>query len=560
MKNPNYLGNPLLKATNVAMTYTQEQIEEYLKCAEDPIYFIENYIKIVHPDKGLVPFKMYEFQKNIVRTLHENRFSICKIPRQSGKSTTVTSWLLHCSLFNPNSSACILANKADTAKNLLDIYKRGYENLPKWLQQGIVEWNKFSVQLENGAKVVSASTSSSAIRGQTFSTVVIDEFGFIPANIAEQFFRSVYPTISAGNTTKMAIISTPNGLNAFYKMWKDAKDGKNSFVPVEAFWYDVPGRDEAFKKMTIQNTSEAQWSQEYETNFIGSDNTLISPSALNRLTYDTPISSSLDGLDIYEQPKKDSAYVQCVDTSHGVGLDYHACTVIDVTTFPYKLVAKFRNNTISYDVLPHTINKIGKLYNDALTLVELNDLGQAVSDILHQELEYPNLVSITIRGNKGQKADTGFAGQGKSQLGIRTSPQTKKTGCLRIKELIESDKLLVRDFDIVSELSTFIIERSKSSCAYKASEGYNDDLVSSLVSFGWLTTQSYFNDYTNIDLRKRMYAEQIQKIESEVIPFGFIDNGSSEYDEDVLTLSQENLKTSPPEQNIKNLPEFEGNI
>lgn len=523
----NYLGNPLLKSTNVRVNYTAEQLQEYMRCAEDPVYFMEKYIKVVNLDHGLVDFKLYGFQQRIVETIHKNRFTICKIPRQSGKSITVTSYLLHYCLFNPNVRVAILANKGTTAKELLDRFKTSYENLPRWLQQGIVEWNKFSVQLENGSRIISAATSSSAVRGGSYNCIVLDEYAYVPNGVAEEFFSSVYPTISSGTSTKAILISTPKGLNHFYKTWTNAVNGKNGYVPIEAHWYDVPGRDEKFKRETIANTSEAQWRVEYLCDFVGSENTLIAPSKIANLVFGVPTSSTPDGLDIYETPKKGNIYAICIDTSRGEEQDYHAFSVIDCTNTPYRQVAKFRNNTISYQVFPHMIKKVGEMYNEALALFELNDLGQAVAEILHEELEYGNILSVTNRGKRGQKADGGF-GSGKVQWGVRMSYQIKKIGCSLLKDMIEGDKLIIQDFDTISEFSTFVSRGA----SYEANEGYNDDLVSTLVLFGWLTTQSYFKDYTNSDIRKKIYEEQIRKIEEQIVPFGFFNDGADTEDSD----------------------------
>lgn len=522
----NYLGNPLLKSTNVKVNYTPDQLTEYIKCANDPVHFIENHIKIVSLDKGLVPFSMWQFQKNIINTIHGNRFTICKLPRQSGKSISVTSYLLHYCLFNPNVRVAILANKGDIAKDLLDRFKTSYQNLPRWLQQGIVEWNKFSVTLENGSRIISAATSSAAVRGGSYNIIVLDEFAYVPTNIANDFMSSVYPTISSGKSTKVVVISTPKGLNHFYKLWLNATNRKNSYIPIEAYWYDVPGRDQKFKEETIANTSELQWRTEFETEFIGSENTLIAPSTLARLTFAPAISSSKEGFDIYELPRKDHVYTISVDTSHGESLDYHAFTVVDCTAMPYRLVAKFRNNQISHQVYPHYIKQAAEQYNEAFVVLELNDLGQTVADLLHEELEYGNIVMVTGRGKKGQRADGGF-GKGKPQMGVRSSYATKQIGCSVLKELIERDKLLICDFDTVSELSTYISKGN----TYEATEGYNDDLVSSLVAFGWLTTQPYFKDYTNMDVRRRLYEAQIQKLEDSMLPFGLYSDGLS-FDDD----------------------------
>ena len=548
--NDHYLGNPLIKAANTPVEFTPEQIEEYMKCANDPVYFVENYIKIVHVDRGLIPFEMYPFQENIVRTIHSNRFTICKLPRQSGKSTTMISYLLHHVLFNQDKKVAILANKLTTARELLQRLKKSYENLPKWLQQGIVEWNKLSIHLENGSKVIASSTSSSAVRGDTYSIILLDEFAFVPNNIAEDFFNSVYPTISSGKSTKVVVVSTPKGMNMFYKMWKNAEKDKNSYVPIEVHWNEIPGRDQKFKEETIRNTSERQWMQEFECTFLGSEDTLISSAKLATMVFDDPIKSSMEGLDIFEEPKKDRIYIMCIDTCRAQGADYHAFTVVDVTEMPYRVVAKFRNNEMPVLVYPTLIQKIGNYYNEAHVLVEINDVGSEVADILYQEMEYENVLLVSNRGKKGQKVDGGFGESGKVQYGVRTSYQIKKLGCSILKEMIEQDKLLIPDLDIISEFSTFISK----GVSYEASEGYHDDLVDTLVLFSWLTTQSYFREIIDIDTRKRLYEKRIHDLEQSLSPFGFIEDGIVDYEDqrtqDALNLSREGSTRNK----IENLP------
>lgn len=548
--NDHYLGNPLIKAANTPVEFTPEQIEEYMKCANDPVYFVENYIKIVHVDRGLIPFEMYPFQENIVRTIHSNRFTICKLPRQSGKSTTMISYLLHHVLFNQDKKVAILANKLTTARELLQRLKKSYENLPKWLQQGIVEWNKLSIHLENGSKVIASSTSSSAVRGDTYSIILLDEFAFVPNNIAEDFFNSVYPTISSGKSTKVVVVSTPKGMNMFYKMWKNAEKDKNSYVPIEVHWNEIPGRDQKFKEETIRNTSERQWMQEFECTFLGSEDTLISSAKLATMVFDDPIKSSMEGLDIFEEPKKDRIYIMCIDTCRAQGADYHAFTVVDVTEMPYRVVAKFRNNEMPVLVYPTIIQKIGNYYNEAHILVEINDVGSEVADILYQEMEYENVLLVSNRGKKGQKVDGGFGESGKVQYGVRTSYQIKKLGCSILKEMIEQDKLLIPDLDIISEFSTFISK----GVSYEASEGYHDDLVDTLVLFSWLTTQSYFREIIDIDTRKRLYEKRIHDLEQSLSPFGFIEDGIVDYEDqrtqDALNLSREGSSRNK----IENLP------
>ena len=523
-----YLGNPNLKKVNTPVEFTKEQIVEYQKCAEDPLYFMENYMKIVSLDEGLVPFKMYDFQKHIVRTIHNNRFTICKLPRQSGKSTTTVSYLLHYALFNPNSNIAILANKSSTARDILGRLQLAYENLPKWLQQGIINWNKGNIELENKSTIVAAATSSSAIRGGSFNIIFLDEFAFVPANIAEMFFSSVYPTISSGQKTKMIIVSTPHGMNMYYKLWVDAENKRNDYVPIDVHWSEVPGRDEKWKEETIRNTSPEQFQSEFECEFLGSVDTLISPSKIKALAHLPPIESNA-GVDIYERPKKNHTYVCTVDVARGTVKDYSAFVVFDVTQMPYRVVAKYRNNEIKPYVFPNIIAKVAKAYNTAHTLVEVNDLGQQISDALHFEIEYDNLLMTTQRGRAGQLLGAQFSGRGTS-LGVRMTKQIKKLGCSNFKTLVESDKLIVNDFNIIEEMSTF----SRRHNSWMAEEGCNDDLMTCLVVFGWLSNQVYFKELTNADVRSKLYEEQANIIEQDMAPFGFLDDGVNEHEEETV--------------------------
>ena len=522
-----YLGNANIKAAGVESEYTKEQIEEYAKCVSDPMYFIENYIKIVSLDEGLVQFEPYSFQKNILESVHNDRFVICKMPRQSGKSTTVISYLLHYVLFNPDKNVAILANKLTTARELLGRLKLAYEHLPKWLQQGVVEWNKGSIVLENGSKILASSTSSSAVRGGSFNLLFMDEFAFVPENVADEFFNSVYPTISAGQTTKGLIVSTPKGLNMFYKLWKDAEDGQNSYTPIEVHWSDVPGRDENWKKQTIRNTSPQQFRQEFECDFLGSVNTLIAPSKLKSLHYTRPMQEREDGLKVYYEPEPDHIYFMGVDVSRGKDLDYHAITIVDVTAAPYKVVAQYKNNELSPYLLPNLIYAMGKRYNDAYILTEVNDLGQEIVDIMHNEMEYENLLVTSVRGRKGQVMDGGF-GSFQTQQGVRMSPKVKKVGCTMLKEMIEQDKLIIEDFEIIQELSSFISKKG----SFEAEVGHHDDLVITLVLFAWASTQNYFKDMTDLNIRDQLYKEKIEKLEDDLMPFGFIDAGPNDTEVD----------------------------
>ena len=515
----NYLGNPNLKKANVSQEWTKEEVQEYARCMSDPQYFIENYIMIVSLDEGLVPFKMYDFQKEMVGTFHNNRFTICKLPRQSGKSTTIIAYLLHYVLFNPSVNVAILANKAATARDLLGRLQLAYEHLPKWLQQGVMSWNKGSLELENGSKILASSTSASAVRGGSYNIIFLDEFAYVPSNVAEQFFSSVYPTISSGKTTKVMIVSTPHGMNMFYKLWNDAENGRNTYIPIEVHWSEIPGRDEAWKAETIKNTSEQQFNTEFNCEFLGSIDTLIAARKLRVLSYIPPIQSNA-GLDVFEKPLKDHTYVMTADVSRGTSNDYSAFLVFDVSQMPYKVVAKYRDNEIKPLLFPAKIYDVAKAYNQSFVLIEVNDIGEQVASTMQFDLEYDNLIMASMRGRAGQILGGGFSG-GRAQLGVRTTKAVKRIGCSNLKQMIEDDKLIIQDLQIINELSTFIVKGQ----SFEADSGCTDDLVACLFMFAWATDQTYFKELTDMDIRQTMMAEQQDMLEQDMAPFGFIDNG-----------------------------------
>ena len=517
--NDVYLGNPNLKKAGTPIQFTKKQVQEWIKCKKDPIYFATHYIKIISLDEGLVPFDMYDFQKRILQDFHENRFNIAKLPRQTGKSTTVVAYLLYYAIFYDSVNIGILANKASTARELLGRLQLAYENLPKWMQHGILVWNKGNVELENGSKILAASTSASAVRGMSFNILFLDEFAFVPNHVAEQFFASVYPTITSGRSTKVIIISTPNGMNHFYKMWEDARRGKNDYITNEVHWSQVPGRDAKWKEETIKNTSPRQFAQEFECDFLGSADTLISPAKLQTIPFTDPIKSNA-GLDIYQRAEKDHEYIITVDVARGIGGDYSAFIVFDITSVPYQIVAKYRNNEIKPVLFPSVIFQVAKEYNNPYILVEVNDIGDSIAATLNYDLEYPNVLMCAMRGRAGQVVGQGFSGN-KTQLGVKMSITVKKIGCANLKAIIEEDKLLFNDFQIFQELTTFVQKKQ----AWEADEGYHDDLVMCMVLFAWLVMQDYFKEMTDQDIRRRIYDEQRNQIEQDMAPFGFIDDG-----------------------------------
>ena len=514
-----YLGNPNLKKANTPIEFTEEQVIEFLKCKDDPVYFANNYIKIVSLDEGLTQFHPYHFQEKLINNFHNNRFNICKMPRQTGKSTTVVSYLLHYAVFNDSVNIGILANKAATARELLGRLQTAYENLPRWMQQGIIAWNKGSLELENGSKILAASTSASAVRGMSFNILFLDEFAFVPNHVADSFFASVYPTITSGKNTKVIIVSTPHGMNHFYRMWHDAERQNNEYIPTDVHWSEVPGRDAKWKETTIANTSEQQFKVEFECEFLGSVDTLIAASKLRTLVYDNPIQRNA-GLDIYEPSKENHDYVMTVDVARGVGEDYSAFVVVDITEFPHRVVAKYRNNDIKPMLFPNIIYEVAKNYNSAFILCEVNDIGDQVASILQYDLEYQNLLMCSMRGRAGQIVGQGFSGK-KTQLGVKMSKTVKKVGSLNLKTLIEEDKLIFNDYEIISELTTFISKHN----SFEAEEGCNDDLAMCLVIYAWLVQMDYFKELTDQDVRKRLYEEQKNQIEQDMAPFGFMDDG-----------------------------------
>jgi len=516
-QNESYLGNRNLKRSYVELEWTRDQVTEFVKCARDPVYFIENYVKIVNVDRGLIPFKPYDYQKNIINLSDKERFVICKMPRQVGKTTVVVGIIMHRVLFNENYSVAILAHKEKQAREILSRIQLAYEHMPKWLQQGIVEWNKGNVELENGSKIQASSTASSAIRGTSQNFVYLDEFAFVPANIQESFFNSVFPTISSGETTKVLITSTPNGLNLFYKLWADSEAGRNSYHRIDVHWSQVPGRDHAWKEEMIRNTSEEQFRQEFECEFLGSSSTLISAAKLRTLVYKSPIQSD-EYLKIHEHPVQNNIYCVTVDTARGKEGDYSAFKIFDVTTFPYKDVASYRNREIDPLLYPNIVYRLAMHYNSAMVLVETNDIGQQVADILQHDLEYDNLVFSHSHTSRGVVMSGGFSQQ--THAGVRTTKAVKKLGCSNFKTLVESDKLIICDFATINEMYRFV----SNGTTYEAEEG-NDDLVMCCVLFSWLADQSYFKEIVNSNVRKNLYDDNVQRIEEELAPFGVIDKG-----------------------------------
>ena len=517
-----FQGNPLVKKVGAQIQFTKEQVEEFVKCAQDPFYFIEKYMKIITIDSGVQVIKLYDFQREMINKFVNDKFILAKCARQSGKTIGVESFILWSILFKDNYRVGMFANKFDTSKKILKEIKYSYEQLPMWLQQGVITWNKHSIELENGSSITSSSTSGDAGRSRTYNLVFLDEFAFVPDYVAADFFTAVYPTISSGKNTKVIIISTPNGLNFFYRMWVEAQEGRSNYKIFEANWRAVPSRDDAWAQETIANVGEKAFQQEYECDFLGSSNTLISTTKIKDMVWKRPLKRAQGGLAIYEEPKQRNQYVITVDVSRGIGKDYSAFIVTNVSQFPYKVAAKYQNNEISPMLFPNVIYETATYYNQAMVLVEVNDIGEQVGAILYNDLEYEDLIMTEHGGRNGQRVSSGF---GKNvYYGIRMTGNVKKIGMANLKTMIETDKLIVEDVDVISELSTFVQKRA----SYEAEDGYNDDLVMCLVIFGWLSNQEYFKELTNMDIRRKLEKEREEELMESILPPGFVVNGEEE--------------------------------
>lgn len=518
-----YRGNSLLKRVGTPVEITPERREEYKKCAVDPIYFTRKYVKIIHVDYGLVPFNLYDYQEDMMNSMNHNRYTVITTARQTGKSTTTVAFILWYILFHGQKTVALLANKGDTAREILGRIQLAYMHLPKWLQQGIVEWNKGSLELENDSRVLAGATSASSIRGYTINLLFIDEAAFIEN--WDEFFTSVFPTISSGKTTKVVLVSTPNGLNHFHKLWKNANEGRNNYHPIKVMWYDVPGRDEEWKNDILANMDYdyEKFAQEHEVEFLGSSGTLISGAKLKQLTHYTPLRHT-ENLKTYLEPEQNHVYVGVVDVSRGKGLDYSAFHVVDVTTMPYRQVATFRDNMISPVEYCEVLHRVGRYFNNVLYMIELNDIGGQVADMMYMDYEYEDLIYTVNKGSKGKQITTDM---GKNvDRGVRTTKSVKAVGCSMLKMLIEQDQMLVVDEDTIDELTTF----SKKKGSYAAEPGKNDDLVMGLVLFAWLSSQQYFKELTDINTLAELRERNSEQLSENILPF-IISDGNENFDD-----------------------------
>jgi len=514
-----YNGNPNLKRAGVGVNWTPEMVQEWVKCSRDVVYFVKTYMKIINLDQGLINFDPRQYQINMLESMMNERYTIIATARQAGKSTTTCGFILWYIIFHTEKTVALLANKGETAREILGKVQLAYQHLPKWLQQGVTEWNKGSFALENNSRVIATATSSNNIRGFSINLLFIDEAAHIEN--WDEFFTSVYPTISSGQDTKIILVSTPNGLNHFYATWHNAQEGKNNYNPIKVMWFDVPGRDEKWRNDTLaaMNFDTEKFSQEYEVEFLGSSGTLIAGWKLKELVYKNPIHQN-DGLKLFESPEKHRSYVCVADVSRGKGLDYSAFSIFDVSSMPYKQVCTYRNNMITPIDYAAIIHRICKSYNNAAALVEINDIGEQVSTSLHFDFEYDNILFTESAGRAGKRITSGFGTS--VDRGIRTTKNVKGIGCSILKLLVEQNQMIINDVETISELATF----SKKGLSYEAEPGKHDDMVMGLVLFAWLSDQPYFKDLTSINTLASLRDKTEEEISQDLMPFGFVDDGS----------------------------------
>lgn len=511
-QNETYLGNAQVKKDGVQQGWTKKDIQEYQRCMKDPVYFAETYGKVINLDKGLVSFKLYPYQKEMFNHFNDNRFSIILACRQSGKSISSCMYILWYALFHPDQTIAVLANKGATAREMLARITLALENTPFFLQPGTKALNKGSIEFSNNSKIIAAATSGSSIRGLSVNLLFLDEFAFV--DDAATFYTSTYPVISSGKTSRVIITSTANGIgNTYHKIYEGAVQGTNEFKPFRVDWWDVPGRDEEWKRQTISNTSELQFQQEFGNTFFGTGNTLISADALMNMKAESAV--AIGDVNVYAEPKANHDYIMTVDVAKGRGQDYSTFNIIDITTRPFKQVACYRNNLISPILFPDVIHKWAKKYNEAYVIIESNDAGSVVANGLYYDIEYENThVESMIKANS---------------IGVTMNRKIKRIGCSNLKDLLEEKRLDIVDLNTISECSTFEARGN----SFEASDGNHDDLVMNLVMFAWYVGSQSFIDNTDVNLKQMLYKEKMKQIEDEVVPMGFIDDGQEDNTETI---------------------------
>lgn len=524
-----YQTDPELKRSGVAIEWTQEMIDEMRYCAKNPLYFITNYIYIRTLDSGSVLFDPYPYQKEMIEAFHAKRFIICNCPRQSGKTTVVVAYLLWYLLFNPYKLVGVLANKQSGSKNILRRIKHGYKKLPKWLQPGVLNWTELEFSLENGSSIFASPTSVSSARGESCNLLYVDEVAHIMPTVWDEFYKSTYPTVSSGKTSKMIMTSTPKGMNHFREIWVKALQKRNTFYPIEVLWNDIPGRDEEWKAQEIANTSLEIFEQEYCGTFLGASDCLFDLRKLDSLIDIDPLGCSNEVFKIYKLPEEFHTYVAIVDSSEGKGKDSSVINVIDITNEIHEQVAVYKNNEIGVLEFPEIIYSLATHYNQAYVLIEINSIGTAVCNDLFYELDYENVL-YTGKETGGKEVILSFGNADNSEIGIRTTKTVKKQGCKNIKAIVENYKIIINDKETIREMQTFV-KKGKSGDSFGADNENrdHDDIVMTLVLYAWMVKQQAFINEMSQNIGK-VISNKFKEENEGHIPLGFISNG-----EDMLT-------------------------
>lgn len=493
------------KSKDCELPLTQDHIDEYTYCAYHPIYTIRNYFKIINIDHGLVNFKLYDFQEQLVKNFFFNNRLLAMFSRQSGKTSTIAACLLFYSSFNKDKNIGIIANKKSTANEVLERIKLMYIHLPNWLKPGIVKWNEGTIEFDNGCKIITSATTATSIRGKSLAVLYIDEISHIGKKMWDAFYKSTFPVISSSKLAKIAITTTPNGKDHFYYMWQDAIKGNSSFVTQKVRWYEIPGRDEEWKKKALAELGNnlESFGQEYLVEFLSASIEYISLERLEQ--YEQMISppKAIDSnlkLNIFEQPQDKHSYIMTVDVSEGKGLDHQALAIVDCSEMPLKIVATLKNNKIDTIQYASIIYQLALKYNEAHIIIE-NNFSDVAKDLWFN-YEYTNIINMNLRKQENR--------QGKYfEIGLRTTPKTRRIGEEYFKHLVENDKIILNDIRIIKELNNLEFNEARKRFEPRDTQ-INDDLWAALKGFSYIAKTMFFEA-----MLKNGSALQLFKVNSE---------------------------------------------
>lgn len=496
-----YKNNQLIKNGYYEEKFTQEQIQEIIKCKQDIFYFFENYIKITTLDikEPIKLFKPWDFQKELLNRLLTERFNIVYSSRQSGKTTCCATFALWKVLFNPNFKILIAGDSATTAKKILASIKEIYENLPFFLQKGVLEWNKTEVLLDNKSFIKTVPTTENSGRGGTFNIIILEEFSFVKDSIAEAFQASVLPVICSGDATQVLIITTQNGKNFFYEMWQAAINGESIFKPFRIHWQDVPGRDEEWVKTQKQLLGEKKFAREFVGEFDETHSSLVDVSKLDFVKKEPII---IDDVLFYEKHNPTSKYVITVDLGEGLGSDYSTFSVFEILG-AVKQVCTYRNKE-NNDKFCEVLLKTAKSYGAKILFENNND--NKIPYIFHNIYKYENLLFTKIENSTTTLCNKDFKSR---RVGLKPTSETRNVSITALKNMLESKEMIISDFDTFKELETFC---KNSKGKYEATEDNHDDLVSALMLMAWLYNDEKFKETIEINTNSSVSRLDLSKV------------------------------------------------